>query len=63
MGLSYRTRAISGRDFYCFKGLITLLFHDVKNKKKDHLFYENKQGVAYITERPEMARVRYRYLE
>ena len=54
----YCTRAISGRDLYCFKCLILLLFH-VKNKTKARPFYENKQGAAYITEWPEMVRVRY----
>ena len=41
-----------------------MLLFDVKNKKKGHLFCENKhkQGAPYITERPEMAQVRYLYL-
>ena len=38
--------------------LIVSLFH-VKNKKKDHLFYENKHGAADINERLEMERVQY----
>ena len=43
------TRVISGRDLYCFKGLLNQLLFHVKNKKKDCLFYENKQRVAYST--------------
>ena len=35
-----------------------MLLFDEKTKKKDHLFYENKQGAAYITERSEMVQVR-----
>ena len=59
----YRTRAISGRDLYCFKTGFWLVF-PLKNKIKSHPAYENKQGVrsitqTAITECPEMVRVRY----
>ena len=54
----YRTRAISGRDLYCFKAGFWLVF-PLKNKIKSHPAYENKQGARSITECPEMVRVRY----
>ena len=62
MQFTYRTRAISVRDLYCFKAGFWLVF-PLKNKIKGHLSYENKQGARSITERPEMEWVRYMFLE
>ena len=55
---TYRSRAISGRDSYCFKGGFWLFF-PLKNKIKAHPSYENKQEARSITECPEMALVWY----
>ena len=56
--IKYRTRTISGRGLYCFKVGFGFGF-PLKNKIKAHPSNENKQLARSITERPEMARVRY----